>query len=998
MTRKDKLLNALAWKEPAKFGELSELLEYERKKEEKERCEGSFIEFFKRAWREVDSAQLSISWHHLLICEYLEKIAYGEIRNLIINIPPRPVAEDQLVLERARGLVALREIEVGDYVLTHRRRWRRVTGVYEQGELECLRIVTRRGRELDLAPDHPVLTPEGWQAAWQLRTDDVIGVVPGRPAGRKDLVTEAEARLLGYLIGDGSVGGGTPNVTAASDGVTQDVMRCALIIGFIPRVQEYGWKARRVSLIKGEEWVASGTHVRVALLAKQEGAGRKGRARGAPGWKGPVRQWLTAHELDGKNSYTKRVPPAIMRGSDEVVRAFLGAYWSCDGYIARRGAKKDGVQRDDLLLGCGSVNRDLMLDIQQLLTRLGIASSLRRKTAKITTKRQGEGYVSYALAISDQDNAARFARLITLAHEKDDRIRQARRRRFDFDHDIWGEVVASVTSIERKQCRCLTVEGDQSFTANGIAVHNCTKSILVNVLFPAWSWCQPRDLEYPLIGPQVKFLSISYGATLSEEIALKMLRLVRGEWYRSHWGDRVKILSDQTSRANFGNDRGGERISNSIEGGLIGRGGDCIIVDDPHSLEGAESAAQRETTIRSFREGLSTRITDPRIAARILIMQRLHESDCTNEALETWPLRDTVHLMLPMRFDPVRAHLDDPRTREGELLWPEMWTEEAVAREELDLGPYASSGQLGQIPTPRVGGIVDRSDWRVYPEEPPDPSTVRRTAAGQIMLELPEVSYVILALDTAMSEQTTADWNAVTVWGVWHRRRNQQINPIGIERPWFASRWSGVQDPQRVEAEVVEEDDQPRAIMMEAWRRRCKLNDDTPDKLGKPQGLVQRVLETARRRKVDKIIIENKTRGKDVRDELVRQMRGEEFGIEMFEPGRHGDKVARLYSVQPLFSQGLVYAPGNYEIVTDATGKTYCEVREELVWVNAVLAECAGVPKGRHDDLADTAAMSLIWLRENGFLELTQAYIKDQVRNRLWRPKTFDPAMEYGVR
>src|ERR1043166_6701025 len=104
-----------------------------------------------------------------------------------------------------------------------------------------------------------------------------------------------------------------------------------------------------------------------------------------------------------------------------------------------------------------------------------------------------------------------------------------------------------------------------------------TKSIMVNIMWPAWIWAQPQEKRGPLSGPHVKFLCVSYGATLAERMGLTMKRLVESEWYQRHWGARVVLRTDQASRADFGNTAGGERISNSIEGGILGRGGDCVV-------------------------------------------------------------------------------------------------------------------------------------------------------------------------------------------------------------------------------------------------------------------------------------------------------------------------------------------------------------------------------------------------------------------------------------
>jgi hypothetical protein len=56
--------------------------------------------------------------------------------------------------------------------------------------------------------------------------------------------------------------------------------------------------------------------------------------------------------------------------------------------------------------------------------------------------------------------------------------------------------------------------------------------------------------------------------------------------------------------------------------------------------------------------------------------------DATNYALDNWA--GVEHICYPMRFNEQIAFMQptDPRTIDGELLWPAVWTEEAVAAEE----------------------------------------------------------------------------------------------------------------------------------------------------------------------------------------------------------------------------------------------------------------------------------------------------------------------------
>jgi phage terminase large subunit-like protein len=518
----------------------------------------------------------------------------------------------------------------------------------------------------------------------------------------------------------------------------------------------------------------------------------------------------------------------------------------------------------------------------------------------------------------------------------------------------------------------------------------CTKTNLASVCWPMWIWAQPRVSA--LAGPQAKFMSITYGHELSTTIARLARRLVTSDWYQGYWGSRVQLNDDQSGLENFGNTAGGFRIATSLGGSTLGRRGDVLILDDVHKVDEAESQIERENVIRSYDESLATRVTDPETFAEVIIMQRLHEEDLSGHVLDRFGDQFT-HLMLPMEYDPSRACAADIRTVEGELLWGDHWTREAVERTKTRLGPYGAAGQLAQSPTPRGGAIIGIQDWATYPETVPAPGDVRRDAAGRLMVPLPEMSYVVAALDTAVSEREMASWSAMATFGVWHRRKDD----VRRSEPWFSTRWAGVRDPDAEMQAIEDEDNQPRAILAEAWRRRCKLNSDEKDKDGKPAGLVQRVIDNCRRRRVDLLIIENKTLGKSVADEIRRQTRREEFQILMFEPRKYGDKTARIHSIQPLFSQKLIYAPGNPVLKTDKLGNTFVDI-EEFVWVQMVIQEISQIPRGRFDDLADAVAMCLLVLRENGFLELTQEYTASTLQQRMWRGKRRESIGEhYGV-
>jgi len=243
------------------------------------------------------------------------------------------------------------------------------------------------------------------------------------------------------------------------------------------------------------------------------------------------------------------------------------------------------------------------------------------------------------------------------------------------------------------------------------------KSLGVSVAWPAWSWSQSPG--GPLIGPQVRWLFSSYAQTLSTRDNVKCRRLIESPWYRGVWGDRFSLVSDQNTKTKFENDKHGYRMATSVDGALTGEGGDIIVVDDPHNVREAESPAVREAALAWWDEAMSTRLNDPKTGAYVVIMQRVHESDLSGHILAR-EHKDWTHLCLPARYEPDHPHVysKDPRTRAGQLLWPERIDEDSVKELEGKLGSYGTAGQLQQRPAPREGGLFKRAWLPVVDELP----------------------------------------------------------------------------------------------------------------------------------------------------------------------------------------------------------------------------------------------------------------------------------------
>jgi predicted phage terminase large subunit-like protein len=450
------------------------------------------------------------------------------------------------------------------------------------------------------------------------------------------------------------------------------------------------------------------------------------------------------------------------------------------------------------------------------------------------------------------------------------------------------------------------------------------KSLTCNVFWPAWEW-GPRAM------PWLRYVCAGHALPLALRDSIKMRRLVTSQWYQSHWGSVVQLTRDQNQTTKFETTKTGFRQACAFTG-LTGVRADRVIIDDPHSVDSAQSDAERTSDVNTFLEAVPLRLDDPEKSAIIVIMQRLHEGDVSGTILDQQLGYD--HIMLPMRYEPARSYptklgYEDPRETEGELFFEARFPLHVVERDEKVLGPYAVAGQFQQTPVPRGGGIVKPEWWTLWDQK-----------------TYPPVEYVVMSLDTAYTEKAENDPSALTVWGTFGGGVDG-----GTTR--FVDRYGRMseitQSFQSSELGPV-----PKVMLMYAWSGRLDLHE-----------LVQKVNQIGRKMKVDKILIENKAAGHSVAQELRRLFAGENYYVQMYDP-KTLDKQARLYSVQHIFAEGMVYAP-------------------DKDWAEMVIRQVASFPKAKHDDLTDTVSMAIKHLRDIGLLTRSIERLRDVEDQKLYR-------------
>jgi phage terminase large subunit-like protein len=433
------------------------------------------------------------------------------------------------------------------------------------------------------------------------------------------------------------------------------------------------------------------------------------------------------------------------------------------------------------------------------------------------------------------------------------------------------------------------------------------KSLLVSVFWPAWEW-GPRGLT------SHRYISTSFAESAVVRDVRKTRLLISSDWYQRHW-PHVELT--RAGELSFENSLTGTRDGVAF-GSLTSRRGDRLIIDDPHSVEKAESSLDRERATRRFREGAVNRLNDQARSAIVIIMQRLHEADISGIVQDFMP--DYVQLVLPMEYESGRhcetsIGFSDPRRSEGELLFPERWPRAEVEKLKRDMEKFAYAGQYQQRPAPRGGGLFPYNGWELWSRN------VARTY-GRNETQYPDFDYIVGSLDPAYGEKQANDFSAFVVVGCW-------TNHHGVQQ----------------------------AMLMGCWQKRLPIAE-----------LVEEIIKSCRKLKVHRLLVENKGSGISVAQEISRLTRDEEFALQRIDP-LNMDKIARGNALTHLwgeeeadgsFRKGVMWVPAQ----TQESGAVW-----PRDWAELAMAQCASFPKGKHDDIPDAICQALKFLRDRGLLK-----------------------------
>ena len=369
------------------------------------------------------------------------------------------------------------------------------------------------------------------------------------------------------------------------------------------------------------------------------------------------------------------------------------------------------------------------------------------------------------------------------------------------------------------------------------------KSLLTNVFWPCWEWG-------PLAMPHMRYLSTAHKQDLAVRDNIKCRRLIQSEWYQERWP--ILLMGDQNAKTKFENDKTGFREAMAFTS-MTGSRGDRVTLDDPLSVDDANSEAALAACESTFREALPTRVNNDE-SAIVVIMQRLHEKDPSGIILKE--MLGYEHLMLPMEFEEARRcrtsiGFTDPRKEEGELMFPERFGPQTVKSYKKVLGEMAYAGQMQQRPAPAGGGILKTKHFQLWPHD----------------RELPVFDFVLQSLDAAYTANTTNDPSAFGAWGVftYNNKRGAMLLDCWADHLTFPDL---------------------RSKLVEEWH---SVYGKTSQRKGK---------------KADAFLIEAKASGLS----LIQDLRQANIPAIPYNPG-NADKINRAHQASPVLELDCLWIP-----------------------------------------------------------------------------------------
>jgi len=350
-----------------------------------------------------------------------------------------------------------------------------------------------------------------------------------------------------------------------------------------------------------------------------------------------------------------------------------------------------------------------------------------------------------------------------------------------------------------------------------------TKSEFASFLFPSW-----------LVGnnPKLKIIQTTHNTELAVRFGRKMKHLIDSQIYQQVF-DQVAISADSKAAGRWETNKGGEYFAAGVGSSITGRGADLLIIDDPHSEQDALSETAFDNAYEWYTSGPRQRLQPG--GAIVIVMTRWGVKDLTGRLIDAQAKEPKADQWEVIEFPAILPS--------NKPIWPEYWDIDSLTATRASLTEQKWQAQWQQNPTAEEGSILKREWWQKWEED-----------------DIPDLIHVIQSYDTAFSKKETADFSAITTWGVFSH-------------------------PQR---------GNPQIILLDAEKGRWEFTE-----------LKKHAMEKYKYWEPETVIVEAKASGLPLTDEL----RSAGIPVVNFTPSRGNDKHVRVNSVAPMFESGQVWCP-----------------------------------------------------------------------------------------
>jgi len=357
-----------------------------------------------------------------------------------------------------------------------------------------------------------------------------------------------------------------------------------------------------------------------------------------------------------------------------------------------------------------------------------------------------------------------------------------------------------------------------------------TKSEFASYFLPAW-----------MIGnnPQLKIIQATHTAELAVRFGRKAKTLMDSDEYKEVF--KTRLREDSQAAGRWETEQGGEYFAVGVEGAVTGRGADLLIIDDPHSEQDAYSTTAYEKAYEWYTSGARQRLQPG--AAIVLVMTRWNTKDLTAKLINAAAKEAKADQWEVIEFPAILPS--------GKPMWPEYWKLEDLLAVKASAGIGKWNAQYMQNPTAEEGAIIKREWWRDWTKD-----------------YIPALEHVIQSYDTAFLKKETADYSAITTWGVFRES----------------------------------EDSAEQLILLDAIKQRVEFPE-----------LRRLAKEQYDYWQPETVLVESKASGLP----LTYELRAMGIPVVNFSPNRGNDKHSRVNSVAPLFESGMIWAPKDKEFAQE---------------------------------------------------------------------------------